>query len=149
MKKILPLIIVGVIVIGLVFFAGYKIGTNKATATKGSGPGEMFTGEVPGGGMGVGAGSRGSGMNFTNGEIISKDDTSITIKSGDSGSKIVFYSGSTEISKFASGTINDLAVGDTIMVTGTTNSDGSVTAKTIQLRPVTDQMVRSETPTQN
>ena len=135
MKKTLPLIIIGIVVLGLVFFAGYKIGGNKATATKGVGP-EMFGNNGTGltGGMGM-ARNGSNGANFVNGEILSKDDKSITVKTQDNSSKIIFYSSTTEISKFTSGTIDDLAVGKTIMITGTTNSDGSVTAKTIQLRP--------------
>jgi len=131
-KKILPLTIVGIIVVGLVFFAGYKIGANKAIASRGNGPGGMFAGDMVNGG----AKNRG-GANFVNGEVLSVDDKSITVKIQDGGSKIIFYSDTTEISKFASGIANDLEVGKTIMITGTTNSDGSVTAKTIQLRPET------------
>ena len=72
---------------------------------------------------------------LTAGEVISKDEQSITLNLRDGGSKIVFYSASVEISKFASGTMSDVAVGASVMVTGKTNTDGSVTAELIQLRP--------------
>lgn len=89
------------------------------------------------GGFQNGTGQGRSGMNggFTAGEIISKDDKSITIKIADGGSKIVFYSNSTEINKFTDGTAGDLVVGKTVNINGSSNQDGSLTATSIQIRP--------------
>ena len=72
---------------------------------------------------------------MVSGDIISKDAMSITVKLRDGGSKIVFFSDTTEISRFASGSASDLLVGKSVMVNGKTNDDGSVTAQSIQLRP--------------
>lgn len=83
-------------------------------------------------------GSRTGGANasFISGSIIAKDNTSITLQlPSNAGSKIIFYSTATQISKMAAGTADDLAVGTSVSITGTTNSDGSITSQSIQIRP--------------
>jgi hypothetical protein len=87
----------------------------------------------------------GAGAAF--GSIVAKDANSITVQlmggpnasstnGSATGSKIVLYSGSTEIGKTVAGTGSDLTVGESVVVNGTPNSDGSITAQMIQIRPV-------------
>jgi hypothetical protein len=58
------------------------------------------------------------------------------MKLADGGSKIILISDSTTVSKTTAGSIDELAPGCKLMINGDTNSDGSITAKTIQLKDV-------------
>jgi hypothetical protein len=52
-----------------------------------------------------------------------------------SSSEIVLLSPTTQILKSVTGAASDLTVGSEVTITGTTNSDGSVSATSIQIRP--------------
>src|SRR3989344_5196044 len=146
MKKLLLVAVaVAVLVGGSAFYGGMKYaqarrGVNFANLTPEQR--QQFTANA-GAGFRGGAGQDGrlpagrQGMmgGFISGEIISKDDKSITIKMRDGGSKIVFYSNTTGVEKFVDGTANDLEIGKNVSANGTTNQDGSITAQSIQLRP--------------
>lgn len=69
------------------------------------------------------------------GEVIAKDDESITVKDQDGGSKIIFISDTTLIRKTDEGNLDDLIEGMQVLVFGSENPDGSVTAENIQLNP--------------
>jgi hypothetical protein len=131
MKKNI-LIIISVVVLlavgGGSFYAGMIFG--KSQDARPSFSGENFPGGVRQGQNGT------AGAGLVTGSILSKDATSITLQlPNNGGSKIIFYSGDSQISTLANGSAEDLAAGTSVTVTGTTNTDGSVTAKTIQIRP--------------
>lgn len=131
-KKIIPFILIVAIVGGGAFFGGMKYGESKKSFGKNFTPGQLNGGFQNSATVRNG---NGQGGGFINGEIISKDEKNMTVKLRDGGSKIIFFTNTTEISKFASGSSGDLEVGKSVMVTGKTNQDGSVTAQTIQVRP--------------
>jgi hypothetical protein len=85
------------------------------------------------GGNNVLGGNRTMG-GIVSGEILSIDDKSLTVKSQDGGSRLVFLSASTTISKMASGNIGDLIIGSNISVNGSSNTDNSINAQMIQVR---------------
>ncbi|NTW23000.1 hypothetical protein HGA34_05715 [Candidatus Falkowbacteria bacterium] len=131
------LFIAGIAVVILVaasFFVGMKYGQGKPGAN--ARPTSMnFQGRQPGNPSNAGARARAmNGGGFINGEVIKKDDTSVTVKLPDGGSKIIFINASSSIMKSTAGSAADLEPGKTVSVNGTPNSDGSVTAQMIQLR---------------
>lgn len=122
------LIIVGIVALVVGLAGGYFIGkgsTPKNPYALGQG---AATGTRRGGGFQQGAG-------LVTGNIISTTDNSITVQSRDGSSRIVFFGSSAEVSKFVQGAASDLSVGETVVVAGTSNSDGSINAQTIQIRP--------------
>ena len=113
------------------FFIGLSVGKGTASQTTSRGSG-TFTGSSTRGGYG---GTR-SGGGFTSGQITAKDAQSITLQLPNGNSEVVFYSTSTSITKMTatSLTSDDIAVGTQVMIGGTQNSDGSLTAQSIQIR---------------
>ncbi|MFA5021243.1 MAG: hypothetical protein WC517_04265 [Patescibacteria group bacterium] len=135
----MPIIIAAIIAIIIVGAGSFYGGTIYAGSKRSAGA--FGQGNLAGRAPGAGIGSPGAqGAGFVNGDVISLDDKSVTVKDKNGSSKIVFFSDSTEIGKFVAGSLSDLTVGETLMVTGKTNSDGSVTAQSIQIRPATAQM---------
>ncbi len=145
MSKTLPIIIGIIIVGGGAFYGGMKYGQSKTTSSFSQGP-DAFANFSPEERQARfsqigGANANGSmrvmrnGGGFTSGEVLAKDDKSITLKLPDGGSKIIFFSDTTKVAKTAEGAVSDLAVGTQVSVTGAANSDGSMSAQTIQIRP--------------
>jgi len=83
----------------------------------------------------AGGGGRGGAGGGASGQVIAMDDKSVTVKLRSGSTQIVFYSPSTSVGKTVSGALADLAVGQEITAAGTPNSDGSLSAQSIQIRP--------------
>lgn len=131
--KIVIAVIAGILVVGGgSFYAGTKFagGGSRPDFAQIEQGGQMRGGPDAAGGMQNRQGAMGGG---TTGEIIAKDDTSITVKLADGSSRVVTVSSSTSVSKMTSGSATDLVIGENVVVMGTTNSDGSVSAQSIQL----------------
>lgn len=137
-KKIIVRVIGGLIIMIVSFYGGMVYARKNTIATNTSRQGQFnqngFIGQN--GGRMMGQNTRGAnGGGFTSGEVLSMDATSMTIKLRDGGSKIVLFSPTSKVEKTVDGTISDVVVGKSVMVTGTTNPDGSVSATSIQMRP--------------
>jgi hypothetical protein len=141
-KKNLTSVIAIAVIVGITsFFGGYKLGqkNNNKLTNQFSGNQNFAQRQQANGQFRTGSGTfRNTPQNggFISGEILSKDDKSLTIKMRDGGSKIIFYSGNTQINKAAVGTISDLEAGKEVTVMGTPNSDGTISAQNIQLRSI-------------
>jgi hypothetical protein len=84
---------------------------------------------------GTPSGQRGGIGGAVNGQVLNKDDKSLTVKLRDGSSKIVLFSDKTAVSQATASAVANITQGETVMVFGSTNSDGSVTAQNIQINP--------------
>lgn len=132
-NKIIIGVVGAIVIAGASFYGGMTYGKSSAPA-RGQLSGGNFE-QFQNGGMGNMGPRGGMGGGITAGEIISKDATSITIKMQDGSTKIILFSDSTQVMKTAAGSLDDLSVGTNVSVTGTTNSDGSITGQSVQIRP--------------
>lgn len=139
MKKwTIALVVVVVIAVGVgAFFGGRASKGSSAQAATANGQTAGQAAQFPGSG---GAQNGASGANvarlrggFVSGSIIASDDSSITVQTADGSTKIVLISDSTKISKTEDATKSELTTGEDVVVTGTSNEDGSVTATRISL----------------
>jgi len=108
--------------------SGSAQGTNN---TNGAGPSGFFGG---GGFPGGSPGGRGGGGLVT-GSIVSANAQGMTVQGANGSTHVVYFTDATTIDKSEAGTTSDLYAGQTVVANGTANSDGSVSATTIQIRP--------------
>jgi hypothetical protein len=120
-----------IIVGGGAFYGGMSYAGSQA-------PAAGTRGQFAAGGAGFAGRTGGTrtGAGFTAGQIVSAGNGSISIQQQNgSSTEIVLLSPTTQILKSTAGTASDLTQGESVTVTGTSNSDGSLTATAIQIRP--------------
>jgi len=132
MQKNNILIAAGVVIIaGVSFFGGIQYDKSQ-TPVRGN-----FSGQTAGafaGRSGMGGAGRASG-GFVSGKVLSVGSGSLTIQLQNGNSQIILLGSTAQVLKTTSGSISDLAQGTNVVITGTPNSDGSLTAESVQIRP--------------
>ncbi len=126
---------------GGAFYGGMQY--EKSIAAKVVPAGRNFAGGTRQGGNLPGKQNNGNAMRqggqngggFVAGEILSKDDKSLTIKTRDGGSSIVYFAPTLMVRKADAGSLTDLAIGQQVMVSGKTNADGTLSADTVSISP--------------
>lgn len=113
--------------------AGFFVGTKYQAGQTGNLRSNAFGGRGFGGSGAGGAGRQ--GFRPVQGNILSADDKSITVKLADGSTKIILLTDKTQINQASKAMTSDLKVGAPVAVFGTTNADGSVTAQSVQLNP--------------
>jgi hypothetical protein len=131
-KGIVLMITVALITAGLGFYGGVQYQKSRKITGNKTG----IQANLPNGSGKAAAGNGNMNRNGNqpvSGEITSIDNGTITVKTQDGGSKIVVLSSSTKINIATEGSTSDLKKGDTVMVIGTTGTDGTVTATTVSI----------------
>ena len=109
-KKIYSIVAI-IILCSVSFYAGNKHGQSKLVSMN------QANGSFQNG-MGGGPNRRNFGGGNVNGEVFSKDDTSITVKMRDGSTRIVLYSPSTQVFKSSTSTTADVTTGETVSIMG-------------------------------
>ncbi len=138
-KNLIVSVALLVVGLGAGFFGGFEFKNyqnqkaRSAFTTGGSNGAQRY--------MGTGRADSTNGMmnrgGIVTGSILSMDDKSITVKLADGSTKIILFSGSTTYSNTVTAKVTDLKVGSEISTFGATNSDGSITATSVQINPIT------------
>ena len=135
MRNTIIWVVLAAVLFGAVGFYG-GVTYQKTQAASG------FAGRAGGfGGGGFGGGSSSSGgagfrnsANVATGTVIAQDAQSITVKTADGGSKTVFLSSDTHISKQQVLTTADVKIGDQVAAFGQAGN-GGITAASVQIVP--------------
>lgn len=134
-KKIIINSIIACVLGIALFYGGFLYGKSSTIQVdqRGQGFGSGSVGAMRTSRSGSNSGGMGMG-GFISGEVISKDDQGVTVKLRDGGSKIVFISPSTKIVKDTVSSLNDVVVGSQVSINGSSDTNGSITAQSVQIR---------------
>jgi hypothetical protein len=130
MKTVQKSISVGVVVAVVSLGVGYYFG-KKAIISNESGRMGMQGSQMSGRGGFARGGANG---NVVNGEVVSFDGGMLTVKGRDGGSRVVVVTSATKVSKPVVASSSDVKQGALVLITGTQNGDGSITAESVSIR---------------
>ncbi len=136
-KHFIGAAVIAVVLVGVSFGGGIAYGRSHAptggfargtftTANGQFGAGGKVSFTTRGGMMGGGA---------TMGQIVSNNGSSISVQLPNGSTQLVLLNSSTQIGKTVVGNASDLTNGVNVLITGQSNSDGSITAGMVQIRP--------------
>jgi hypothetical protein len=137
-RRIVIFLLVTLVIAGGAFYGGMVYGKGQAQPTfagagiPGGGPNALGPGGTPPAGS-ARPGSAQAGMVM--GQITEVTATTLTITDSNGKTTQINVSDTTLIEKQASVTLADLAQGETVMVSGSQQSDGSITARSVQVAP--------------
>lgn len=132
-------VIIGVlyaVVLAAGFFGGVMYQKHKTPVSAAAARGSYAAGAgtaAAGGARRGGAAGGFAGAGVT-GQIVSMDSSSITVKTANGSTEIVYYSSTTPITKQAAASASDLTTGANVVVRGS-SSNGTVTATNISVVP--------------
>jgi len=128
------MVIIAVILIVVAAAGGFYAGIQYQKSQRAS----QFAGRSGGNGQGFAGrfgGQNGGSITPIRGQVLSIDNNSITVKQTDGTTKIIVLSSTTAFNQSQKASKSDLKTGDNVMVIGSTNSDGSVTASNVSINP--------------
>ncbi len=128
--------IVTAIALGGGFFWGKSIVASTAINRTGTGR-FAFASSTSGGFAGRAGLGAGAGGGFAVGQVASIDSNSLMLQLPNGNSENVYYSSSTQVIIPQPSSISKIKSGTMVMIGGTQNIDGSMTATTIQVRGTT------------
>ena len=123
------IIITAIVALGIGLGGGYAAAKVSAPATT-SGSNTSF---ARGSARGLRGGNQ-SANGFIAGTVAKENSESLTIDTRDGNSHLVLLTPATSVFKSVAGSLTDVTIGSTVTVSGSTNSDGSISADSIQLR---------------
>jgi pectate lyase len=135
-KQIITSSLISIIVAGSI---GYYVGSHRASTAA-----NMRQGMMGQAGLGARGGfARGANGGMVNGSVVSLTDNVLTLKARDGGSRVILFTAGTKVTKSVDGARTDVKDGVNVVILGTQNTDGSITAETVQIRPDgTSTMIR-------
>jgi hypothetical protein len=129
------ILVIGVAVAVIAGGAGFWVGSSYAgQAQSQTASGTQFSARTGGRGFG--------GGNATIGTIVSVGNGTFTVQlpnatstGATTGTRIVLFDSTTQVEEMQTVPATNLAVGKSVVVNGSGNGDGSITATTVQIRP--------------